>query len=106
MSTRVRMVLVLILAGVTVTCLAVDGPAYYHAVHAAVLAHQKAMPQPPSLLMLTSLFGLAAWLIAVIQQWRRRQFAWIVASFVLSYLAVIAYAAVTLFGSRKIAAHA
>lgn len=106
MNLRVRMVLVLVLAGVTVTSLAIDGPAYYQAIHAAVLAHQKVMPKPPSLLMMTSLFGLAAWLLAVYQQWRRRQFAWIVASFVLSYLAVIAYAAAMPLRGRKVTAHA
>ena len=106
MSIRARMILVLALAGITVACLAVDGPAYYHAAHAATLAHQKTMPNPPSLLMVSSLFGLAAWLVAVVHQWRRRQIGWIVASFVFSYLAVIAYAAVVLLGGRKLAARA
>ncbi|MBX6357667.1 MAG: hypothetical protein IRZ05_17665 [Micromonosporaceae bacterium] len=106
MSIKIRMTVALVLALAAVACVAVVGPDYLHEIRDAVAAHQTTAPSAPPLLAVCSFLGLVAWLLVVFQQWRQRQIGWIVASFALSYLAVIAYAAITLVRSRTAVGHA
>jgi hypothetical protein len=94
------MVLALVLAVTALVCAAVATPGYFAAVSAATTAHAKP-PSAPAGLMVASLLGLVSWLTVVVQQWRERQFGWVVASFLLSYIGVIAYAVVRLSRSSR-----
>jgi prolipoprotein diacylglyceryltransferase len=96
------MVIVLACVSLTATGFVIDGPAYFHAVSQTLHAHgAAAKPREPTLLIVATFSGLAAWLLAVIHQWKRRQVRWIIASFVLSYFAVSAYAVTTLIRTRR-----
>jgi hypothetical protein len=95
MSLKARMILTLVLAGAAVVFAAFAAPDYFHAVSAAKAAHVRP-PTAPTGMMIASLLGLASWLSVVSVQWRNRQFGWVMASFLLSYLGVIAYAVLSL----------
>lgn len=97
MSVKVRMGAAFVLALGTVAILIVTGPEYYGALQAAIAAHSPTHPTAPPLMVASSFMGTAAWLLVVHQQWRQRQFGWVVASFLLSYVAVIGYSAKSLF---------
>jgi cytochrome bd-type quinol oxidase subunit 2 len=101
MNVQVRMYAALALVCVTVTGLVVDGHTYFHNLHLALITHHPVAHTTPPLLLISSLCGLVAWLLVVFQQWRERQIGWIVASFLLSYLAIITYAILTLFRARR-----
>ncbi|MET8266658.1 hypothetical protein ABZU92_22030 [Micromonospora arida] len=98
MSVSIRMVVTLVAAAALV-CGLIAAPDYLSTVHAARAVHGQP-PAAPMLMMIGSLLGLLSWVSAVSVQWRNRQFGWIVASIVLSYVGVITYAVLTLSRPR------
>jgi hypothetical protein len=104
MTVKIRMGAAFLLGLAAVAILIVAAPDYFAEVRTAMAAHSTKQPTAPALVVVGSFMGLASWLLVVHQQWRKRQYGWIVASFLLSYLAVIAYSATSLF--RPSASHA
>jgi prolipoprotein diacylglyceryltransferase len=101
MNVQLKMGIALGCTALTVAALVIDGPAYFHAVSQSLHAPGRTRPSEPPLLIAATLSGLVAWLMVVIHQWRQRQIGWIVASFALSYIAVISYATLTLVRARR-----
>lgn len=101
MNVQLKMGIALGCTALAIAALIIDGPAYFHAVSQSLHVHGRARPSEPPLLIAATLSGLVAWLLVVIHQWKQRQIGWIVASFVLSYLAVISYATLTLVRARR-----
>jgi hypothetical protein len=101
MNVQTRMYVALALVSVAITGFILDSHTYFHNIHVALTTHHPIAPSTPPLLVVASLCGLAAWLLVVVQQWRQRQIGWIVASFLLSYLAIVTYAILTLVRARQ-----
>jgi hypothetical protein len=107
MSVKSRMIFALVLAGAALACAAFAAPDYFAAANAARAAHTNP-PTASAGMMVASLLGLGSWLAVVTVQWRNRQFGWVVASVVFSYLGIIAYSILNLTrsGSSAVPAEA
>ena len=95
MSLKIRMIMALVLSAAALGFAAIAAPDYMSAVSAAKAAHSNPPATPPAM-MFAALLGLGSWLSVVTVQWRNRQFGWLVASVVLSYISIIAYAIINL----------
>lgn len=90
MSLRSRMVLVLGLVAVAVVTLVLGLPPYLREVREGL--GDPAAVQAPAAFLWGGVAGLAALVLVLREQHRRREYGWVVASLVLSYLAIAAYA--------------
>ena len=96
-----RMAAALVLSVIALSCLALVMPEYVANLREAMATRTPVTQEVSPLVALGSLAGLAAFVLVVVEQWRNREYGWIVASFVLSYLAVVTYAVRVLIQGRR-----
>lgn len=96
-STRTRMGAALALVAVALGTVVTALPSYLEVVRRGLADPAAgAAPAAPAALMWGALAGLAALVLVVVEQRRRQEYGWLVASVLLSYAGITAYAVRTL----------